>query len=163
MRIYQILLIVILLSVLFSTINKKKEDHITSTGNMVPQEIVLDFESMTIPELINYVAPQYGQDPALLSKIAWCESNHDINADHDGGRGKGATGLHRTTFIGWAKEMGQELDYNSRMDQIRVMAWAFSQGESKRDDWTTYRAYMNGGTYTFKQSKTGITYTSRCK
>ena len=152
-----------LLVVLISLSLEMKQDHITGTGNMVPQEVVLDFNSMTIPELITYIAPQYGQDPALLSKIAWCESNHDTNANHDGGRGKGATGLHRTTFNGWAKEMGLTLDYNSPMDQIRVMAWAFSQGESKRDDWTTYRAYMNGGTYTFTHSKTGITYTSRCK
>ena len=163
MRVYQILLIVILLSFLFSNINKKNEDHITSAGNMVPQEVVLDFNSMTIPELITYIAPQYGQDPALLSKIAWCESGHNTEANHDGGRGRGATGLHRTTFNGWAKEMGLTLDYNSPMDQIRVMAWAFSQGEDKREDWTTYRAYMNGGTYTFTHSKTGVKYTSRCK
>lgn len=155
MKIWQFILLVLILIVSGISILPKK--------TTVVEPVVINFDTYTIPELVDYIAPQYNQDPALLKKIIYCESGFRHESIHDGGLGKGATGLHRATFMGWSKEMGVDLDYNSSMDQIRVMAWAFSQGGHYRDDWTTYRAYMNGGTYTFTQKKTGITYTSRCK
>lgn len=117
----------------------------------------------SIPELIDYIAPQFNQSPELIKKIAYCEANYRHFPVHDGGQGIGTTGILKTTFNGWTKQMGRtDLRYESNYDQIYVMAWAFSQGEHYRDDWTTYVAYKKGGTYTFID-RHGVKHTARCK
>ncbi len=117
----------------------------------------------SIPELIDYIAPQFGQSPELIKKIAWCEANYRHFPIHDGGQGVGTTGILKTTFNGWTKQMGRtDLKYESNYDQLYVMAWAFSQGENYRDDWTTYVAYQKGGSYTFID-RYGVKHTARCK
>ena len=127
------------------------------------EEIVRDF---SVKGMIEELAPRYGQDPALISKISYCESQHKIKS-HDGGRAVNITGIHDKTFNYWLplyeKEQGETLDINSSYDQIKMMSFAFSQGESYRRQWTTYRAYTNGGTYTFYSKLLKGTFTSRCK
>jgi len=124
------------------------------------------FNDYTVIELIDYIAPQFEQDPNLISKISYCESWHKI-VKHDGGRGVNITGIHDSTFNGWLpeyeKEVGETLDIKSSFDQLKMMSWAFSKGESYRDDWTTYVAYKKGGEYTFKSKLLGKIFTVRCK
>src|SRR5205085_2543394 len=118
-----------------------------------PQQatVVLPAE-MTIEEMILDVAPRFNQDPALISKISYCESKHKV-VDHDGGYGKGVTGIHKRTFEGWLpayrKDTGETLDYGSSYDQLKMMSWAFSKGNAYRNQWTTYVAFTKGGTYSF--------------
>ena len=127
------------------------------------EEIVRDF---SVKSMMEELAPRYGQDPALISKISYCESQHKIKS-HDGGRAVNITGIHDKTFNYWLplyeKEQGETLDINSSYDQIKMMSFAFSQGESYRRQWTTYVAYKNGGTYTFYSKLLKGTFTSRCK
>lgn len=121
-------------------------------------------DAMTTVELIEYIAPQYGQDPALLKKIIKCESGFDHTKTHDGGHGKGSTGFHKKTFESWKIKLGHpELKYESNFDQITLMSIAFKAGEDYRDDWTTYRAYVNGGVYSFYSKLLKGYYTVRCK
>lgn len=120
----------------------------------------------TVVGIIDYVAPQFGQDPKLISKISYCESEH-IVTDHDGGRGKNVTGIHDDTFNGWLplyeKERGETLNIDSTFDQLKMMSWAFSKGDAYRKQWTTYVAYLNGGEYTFYSRLLKGTYTAKCK
>jgi len=132
-----------------------------------PQQatVVLPSE-MTIEQMILDVAPRFKQDPLLISKISWCESHHEVKV-HDGGHGLGVTGIHKRTFAGWLplyeKEQGETLDYGSSYDQLKMMSWAFSKGDSYRNQWTTYVAYMNGGTYSFYSRLLKGHFTVRCK
>lgn len=121
--------------------------------------------TMSVVEMIDLIAPQFNQDPKLISKISWCESKHKV-LSHDGGRGVNITGIHDATFKGWLplyeKERGETLDKDSTFDQIKMMSWAFSKGSSYRNQWTTYVAYMKGGTYTFYSRLLKNTFTVKC-
>lgn len=101
---------------------------------------------MTIPEIITEMAQTYSVNEGMLSEIIFCESSFNQNAYHDSGQGTGVTGFHRTTFSGWAKDFGLDLNYNSTYDQVKLMAIAFTKGEEYRDDWTSYRRYVQYGT-----------------
>jgi len=126
-----------------------------------PQRSVSDY---SVKEMIDYISPQFGQDPKLISKITWCESGHKI-LPHDGYRGVNITGIHDATFYGWLpeyeKEVGETLDIKSSFDQLKMMSWAFKD-ENKRELWTTYVAYKKGGEYKFT-TKNGKVYIARCK
>lgn len=132
-------------------------------SDQVEVETPVDY---SVKAMIERLAPRYGQDPELIYKITYCESQHKIKS-HDGGRGKNITGIHDTTFNLWLplyeKAENETLDIHSSYDQLKMMSWAFSQGESYRRQWTTYRAYINGGTYTFYYKLLKGTYTARCK
>lgn len=121
---------------------------------------------VTVDEIIEDVAPRFGQDPKLISKISYCESKHQV-VSHDGGRAVNVTGIHNTTFDQWLKnyekEQGETLDKHSTYDQVKMMSWAFSKGDKYRNQWTTYVAYKNGGTYTFYSKLLKGTFTARCK
>lgn len=136
-------------------------------GDVIPpQPAVVSYEKMTVDEMISGTAPRWKQDPALISKISYCESHHLV-AVHDGGYGKGVTGIHANTFERWLsaykKENGETLNYDSTYDQLKMMAWAFSKGDSYRNQWTTYVAYTNGGTYSFYSKLLKGHFTVHCK
>lgn len=42
-----------------------------------------------------------------------------------------------------------EFDINSLHDQVKLTSWIYSLEEVNKEEWTTYRAIKNGGTYTF--------------
>ena len=58
----------------------------------------------------------------------------------DQGKAYGIGQFHEPTFYGFAKEMGLEgAEYKALDDQLKVMAWAFTQGEEKKRHWTEWR------------------------
>jgi len=126
----------------------------------------IEVKPLSVKEMAYLTAMQFGQDPTLISKIMMCESGGRV-ASHDGGRGVNVTGIHDTTFKGWLplyqKEVGETLDIKSNYDQLKMMSWAFSKGDTYRRQWTTYRAYKNGGTYTFYSTLMKRWYTVTCK
>lgn len=151
--------------VILSISNLKKND--VAVAQEIPKAVAVPTTvPLTVEQMINTLAPKYGQDPKLISKISYCESKHKV-ASHDGGRALNITGIHDTTFKGWLrlyeKEQGETLDKNSTYDQIKMMSWAFSKGESYRRQWTTYVAYKNGGTYSFYSKLLKGHYTAKCK
>ena len=135
-------------------------------GKEMPEKSPIILFDDSVRGMINRIAPTFGQDPELISKITWCESRHEV-VSHDGGRAKNITGIHNSTFKGWLpayeKEMGETLDVHSTYHQIKMMSWAFSKGESYRKKWTTYVAYINGGSYTFYSKLLKGTFTAKCK
>lgn len=122
-------------------------------------------DTMSVVEIIDYVAPQFNQDPKLISKISYCESGH-TKKNHDNNRGYNVTGIHDKTWYGWLplyeKERGETLDIDSTFDQLKMMSWAFSKGSSYRNQWTTYVAYTNGGIYTFYSKLLKAWFTVKC-
>jgi len=130
------------------------------------QELPVNQNTLSVNAMIEEIAPKFGQDPKLISKITWCESQHKV-ANHDGGRGINITGIHDKTFKSWLpmyeKEMGETLDIKSSYDQLKLMSYVFSKGESYRRQWTTYVAYINGGTYTFYSKLLNGKFTAKCK
>jgi hypothetical protein len=133
---------------------------------LTPEQVLKEKrDKMTIPQIIEEVAPMFNQDPKLISKIAYCESKFK-NVVHDGGHGKGVTGIHKKTFDFWLvkykKENNESLDYNSSYDQLKMMAFAFSKGDSYRNQWSTYRSYRNGGTYSFYSNLLKKNFTVKC-
>lgn len=167
------MLILLLLS---STISYAQTIGVHSTDKNTEQVIVSDVDSkvsleekrskMSISEIIDEVSPMFDQDPALIYKISYCESNHKDEV-HDGGYGKGVTGIHKRTFnlwlINYKKETGETLNYDSSYDQLKMMAYAFSKGESYRRQWSTYVSYKNGGVYSFYSKLLKKNFTVRCK
>jgi hypothetical protein len=143
------------------TVTKKEEEPSEQVGGSPYRK-----EFKTVDEIINEVAPLFNQDPKLISKISFCESSHKIQS-HDGGKGFNVTGIHNITFNYWLKqyqkEINENLNINSTYDQIKVMSWAFSKGDRYRNQWTTYVALKNGGTYTFYSKMLGKNFTARCK
>ncbi len=109
-------------------------------------------------EYAEQYALQYGVDPKILKKVMQCESGGNIHTKAgDGGRAKGVMQFHEPTFLGYEKKLGIDLDYMSYEDQIHLAAYMISKGQGNQ--WTTYRALMNGGSYTFfyKQEQRYIT------
>lgn len=153
------LIIIILFLTILPFLHTKSEVIITHNPVIVKEE-------PTIAELTEKIATAFNQDPKLIEKIIYCESGGKIQS-HDGGRGFNITGIHDATFNGWLKEYEKEynetLNKDSSYDQIKMMSWAFSKGESYREQWTTYVAYTNGGEYTFYSKLLKRWFTAICR
>lgn len=105
--------------------------------------------SEVVQDIIREKSDKYNLSYSMMSKVIFCESGFQTTVSHDGGRGKGVTGFHRTTFNQWAKryfkETNQTLNYDSAYDQIELMSWAFTKGENYRNDWTSYNKLVRYG------------------
>ncbi len=71
---------------------------------------------------------QYSVDTVLFKKVMFCESSNNPNAIGDSGLARNVMQFHRPTFNTYANLMGEELDYNSYHDQIKLAAWMWSKG-----------------------------------
>jgi len=80
---------------------------------------------------------QYGVDPTIFKKVMWCESSNNPDAIGDGGAARNVMQFHKPTFVGYAKKLGKEMDYNSYKDQIELASYMFSIGEQSH--WTCYK------------------------
>jgi soluble lytic murein transglycosylase-like protein len=95
-------------------------------------------EQYSHKELVEYFATLYGANTAQLEAVIKCESNWRPTVYGDGGHAYGLLQFHKPTFDRWAKQMGEELDYYSAYDSIKLGAWAFAQGANFKDDWTCW-------------------------
>ena len=92
----------------------------------------------TLKEQAQELSIYYHTDFKTINKVIICESNWDSASTGDHGKANGISQFHKDTFIEWSKQMGETLDYNSSYDQLKVMNWAFSKGNSYRRAWTCY-------------------------
>lgn len=90
-------------------------------------------DSLTVPELITYLAPENAQQ---ITKVAWCESMYDYDIKGDGGAAHGILQFHRPTFDMYAKKMGEELNYESSYDQIKVANYMWEKNQQHQ--WTCF-------------------------
>jgi len=101
-----------------------------------------------IDQIHAYIAKyslEYGISPYQLTKTIACESGFKKNAVNynDGGKGKHSVGIlqfQKSTFDNYSKKMGEELDYYSYHDQIKVASYMFSKGQQRQ--WTCWRTHF---------------------
>lgn len=81
---------------------------------------------------------QYGVDSNIFKKVMYCESKNNPNPPgyNDGGKAYGVMQFHKQTFDTYSKKLGEELDYYSAQDQIKLAAYMFSINQQKH--WTCY-------------------------
>jgi soluble lytic murein transglycosylase-like protein len=118
--------------------------------------------NLSLDEQINYFSTLYGADVSLVRKVIECESGFDNTNIGDGGLSNGILQFQRATFQRMAKLYGEDLDYQSQYDQIKLGIWALSKPELARE-WSTYVAIQKGGKYSFYSKQLKGYYTVVCK
>lgn len=90
-------------------------------------------------------AQKQGVEASILDKTVQGESQYTMYVKGDHGEACGLAQYHEASFNRHKKkaiEKGQpfeNLKYCDPRSEIKLMAWAFSQGESYRREWTAYR------------------------
>jgi hypothetical protein len=108
----------------------------TAEPIVLPVVIVAEPEKpvLTIEERIRLEAKKNNVDADSMIRVMNCESSGNPNAINHGDAeitGKPSYGLFQFqpgTFYGWAKIIGETGDIMDVDAQIRVAAWAFSEG-----------------------------------
>jgi len=128
-----------------------------------PEHIIPIVEELTLTpkEYVTKYSKQFLVDEQTLQKVMHCESGGRIHVYGDNGRAYSVMQFHKPTFESYSKKLGEELDYYSYQDQIKLSAFMFSIGEG--DNWTAYRALKNGGTYSFYSNLLQKHYTVHCR
>lgn len=112
--------------------------HYISTAQAPTREI----KEYSNIELIDYFAKKYNIDKTMFLKVAKCESKLNPKAIHynDGGKGKHSVGIFQfqeKTFLTWEKKLGEDLNYGSAFDQIKLASFMWSKGQ--QNQWSCYR------------------------
>lgn len=58
---------------------------------------------------------------------------------NDGGKAFGPAQFHEETFYRHANLMGEELDYHSCSDQVKLFTWVFANRTKEKCEWTLYK------------------------
>ncbi len=111
-------------------------------------------------QVIEKYSAEYGLDKNLVYSMLMCESTLNENAIGDSGKSKGIAQYNPNTFVRHEKKLGEDLDAQSWHDSIKLMTFAIANGMG--NEWTSYVAIKNGGSYTFTNSYTGQIQTVKC-
>jgi hypothetical protein len=121
-----------------STINGVPADTANSTAakdGQAETKIELSTE-----ELVGLYAKTYGANETSMLATLKCESELKHDSHGDGGLAYGIAQFHEATFNEFKELAGlPELDYRSKEDQIKLMAWAFAHDNAFH--WTCWRKY----------------------
>src|SRR3990167_512271 len=121
----------------------------------------LTIQEQSTQNQVEFFSQLNGVDPKLISKVIECESQWKENAVGDGNRAYGLFQYHKASFKNHAKLYGEELDYYSSFDQIKLGTWAIANGMGR--EWTSFRAIKNGGTYSFYSKLLQKNFVAKCK
>lgn len=91
---------------------------------------------LTPVEYADKYTQQYGVDPTVFKKVMMCESGNNPTAVGDGGLAINVMQFHKQTFDTYSLILGEDLNYNSYKDQIKLAAYMFSIGQQHQ--WTCY-------------------------
>ncbi|HAS92268.1 MAG TPA: hypothetical protein DCS12_08565 [Clostridiales bacterium] len=116
---------------------------------------------LSVAGQIEYYSNLYGADSKIVSKVIQCESRGNITAIGDSGKSFGIAQFQKPTFINLSNKLGEELDYYSSHDQIKLLSWSMANGYGRL--WTAYRAIMNNGSYSFYSSQLNKHFTVSCR
>lgn len=149
MSIYKKILVFALIISLYASSTKVIAD---------PIEIV----NLPVNEQISYFSELYGADVSLVRKVIECESGFDNSNIGDSGLSRGIFQFQRSTFNRMEKLLGEDLNYESQYDQLKLGIYAMSKPELARE-WSTWVAIKNGGVYHFYSRQLGREFTVYCK
>ncbi len=93
-------------------------------------------EELDPKEVLRRYSTLYHTSYEELEAVIFCESGWRVDVYGDGGRAYSLLQFHQPTFNAWEKELGEDLDYKSWHDQIKLGAWAFSKGTKYKKHWT---------------------------
>lgn len=125
-----------------------------------PVEIVNPV-NLSLDEQIVYFSNLYQVDVSLVRKVIECESGFSNTVVGDSGLSRGIFQFQRSTFYRMAKILGEDLNYESQYDQLKLGIYAMSKPELARE-WTSYVAIQKGGTYSFYSRQLGKSFIVRC-
>lgn len=121
----------------------------------------------TPEEFMDYYAKRYHLSNLKLTqfkKTRICESNGNPAAHNKSDPNGGSVSemqFQKPTFYAYAKKAGiKNPDIKDRKHVLHTGIYMFSIGEAGQ--WTTYRALINGGSYTFYSSHEGRWITIYC-
>ena len=121
-----------------------------------PLEIVNPTE-LTIEGQIDYYSELYSVDKSIITKVIQCESRFNPLAHNP--NGEDSWGLVQINLDSHP-EITKEQAINTNFS-INYLAENISNGKGRM--WSSYRAIMNGGSYTFYSSKLHKRITVNCK
>lgn len=125
----------------------------------------LTIQQQSIQQQVEHFSSLNGVDPKLISKIIECESQGKQDARGDSKNGKylayGLFQYHKPSFDRHAKLYGEELDYYSSFDQIKLGIFAIANDMGR--EWTSFVAIKKGGTYSFYSKLLQKHYVVKCK
>ena len=98
---------------------------------------------LTPKESISFYALKYGASEKELLKVAYCESRYNPKAIHynDGGKSKHSFGVFQyqeSTFNQFDNLIGEDLDYYSYNDQIKLTAYVFANYPKLKTHWSCF-------------------------
>lgn len=137
---------------------------VASTLLTKPQLLVADNiepTTMSVDQQIDYFSSLYGGDSRVIKRVMQCESNGDHSTVGDGGLSNGIFQFQKPTFNRMEKVFGEDLDYESQYDQVKLGVWALSNPKYAKE-WTTYVAIQNGGEYTFYSKQLKKHFVVKC-
>lgn len=117
--------------------------------------------NLTSEQQIAYFSQLYGGDADMITRMMMCESGGKHSAVGDGYRSHGIFQFQQPSFERMEEAFGEDLNYQSSFDQIKLATWAISNGYGR--EWTSYRAIMNGGRYSFYSNQLHQHFTIYCK
>lgn len=137
------------------------------TQNTYAQAPLLDITEQSNEAIVEHYANEFGVDTEIALRLVECESGFKQTAIGDSGKSRGVMQYQEATFerhnnlYNQSLNKSEDLDYNSAHDQIMLGMWAISEGYG--NEWTAYRAIMNGGTYSFYSKQLGKSFTVTCR
>lgn len=106
----------------------------------IPNQLIAENK---VPEnllSVNQLIDKYGGSQAeIMKKIMLCESGGSDTALGDHGLALGKFQYHKPTWDRFSKLYGQEMDYHSGLDQIKVTGFIFQQYPQYRNSWTCFK------------------------
>lgn len=97
-----------------------------------------EIKDYSVKEMINYYANYYQADEKELLAVIKCESGFRPEVYGDGKQAFGLLQYHRKTFDKFASLYGQNLEYYSALDQIKLTSYIFANYPQYKTQWSCY-------------------------
>lgn len=117
---------------------------------------------LTPEQQVIYFSELYGGDYRIALKVMECESGGSHKTIGDGGLSNGIFQFQKSTFLRMEKEFGEDLNYTSQFDQIKLASWALANPKYQ-NEWTAFVAIEKGGKYAFYSSQLKKHFVVFCK
>lgn len=126
------------------------------------EEVKINPRDLSTDQQVIYFSNLYGGDAEVALKVMECESGGNHQVTGDGGRSNGIFQFQRSTFNRMEKILGEDLNYDSQFDQVKLASFALSKPELARE-WTAFVAIEKGGKYSFWSRQLNKHFVVYCK